>query len=330
MVAHRGTVILATYNDAESIPVVLAEVDEAASTLRRSGVELDVLLVDNSSVDDTVETALSIGASLGLKLAHITAESRDVGRAHLDGYRHALDDQSVEFLVTIDADGHHDARQICDVVRTFLARRSGMTVGSRWVRGGSSPGTSRIRATISRVANGLACRVSGVAKVHDSTTSFRAIRRDCAELLCERSRAFDSYGFFSASVAIAQAYGFVVDEVPIVFRPRLVGTTNLSLTDISTYAKGLLDVRAQVKAIRVEATSDQAAWAARNSSHRAQSTDIDSTFGALLVDRRSVRTSSRPTNPGGRRRSRHGGTDHRQATPEEFDPGDRTCSECLR
>ena len=171
-------------------------------------------------------------------------------------------DQSIEFVVTIDADGQHDARQICDVVRTFLARRSGMTVGSRWVRGGSSPGTTRTRAIISRVANGMAAKVSGSVKVNDSTTSFRVIRRDCAEMLCEHSRAFDSYGFFSATVAIAQAYGFVVDEVPIAFRPRLVGVANPSLSDISTYAKGLLDVRDQVKSIRLEAATDQAAWAA--------------------------------------------------------------------
>ena len=281
MVSHRGTVIMATRNEAESIPVVLAEIDEAASILRRSGIDLDVLLVDNLSVDDTVSTAMSIGASLGLKMAHIAAGPSDIGRAHLDGYRHALQDQTVDFVVTIDADGQHDARQICDVVRTFLVRRSAMTVGSRWVRGGSSPGTTRTRALISRVANGLACRVSGVVKIHDSTTSFRVIRRDCAELLCQRSQAFDSYGFFSASVAIAQAYGFVVDEVPIEFRPRLVGSANPSIGDISTYAKGLLTVRAQVKGIRIEATKDQAAWAARNSSLRAQSSDVDSTFGAL-------------------------------------------------
>ena len=62
MISHRGTVILATHNEAESIAVVLAEVDESASILRRSGIELDLLLVDNMSVDDTVATPLSKSA----------------------------------------------------------------------------------------------------------------------------------------------------------------------------------------------------------------------------------------------------------------------------
>src|SRR3954452_5560074 len=48
----RGTVVLATYNSGDSVVPVLAEIEEAASVLRRSGVDLGVALVDVSSEEN--------------------------------------------------------------------------------------------------------------------------------------------------------------------------------------------------------------------------------------------------------------------------------------
>ena len=60
--------------------------------------------------------------------------------ALLDGFRRALD-EGADAIVSLDADGQHDARQIPDLVRSHHAHGSGLTIGSRWTRGGASPGT---------------------------------------------------------------------------------------------------------------------------------------------------------------------------------------------
>ena len=65
---RRGTVLLATYNSAGSIEAVLAEIDEAATILARTGFALDILLVDRDSPDDTAEIATAVAEQLGLGL----------------------------------------------------------------------------------------------------------------------------------------------------------------------------------------------------------------------------------------------------------------------
>ena len=62
----RGTIVMATYNSAGSIEAVLAEVEEAASILSRTGFELDILLVDNDSPDGTAGIAREQADRLGL------------------------------------------------------------------------------------------------------------------------------------------------------------------------------------------------------------------------------------------------------------------------
>ena len=59
---------MATYNSAGSIHAVLAEIEEAASILARTGFDLDILLVDNDSPDGTVAIAREQALRLGLDL----------------------------------------------------------------------------------------------------------------------------------------------------------------------------------------------------------------------------------------------------------------------
>ena len=204
----RGTVVLATYNSGASVGPVLAEIEEAASVLRRSGIEIDVLLVDDSSPDNTASIATDEAARLGIKLEVLSGSHLGLGRSQLAGFEHLLRNCRRDFFVTLDPDGHHDARQITDVVRTFVARQSGVTIGSRWVRGGSSPGTSALRSVVSRTANMLARRIIGSARRarRDDLVPRHPSRRrpDCGSTV--RSRA-DGYGYFTTSVAVAQAAG---------------------------------------------------------------------------------------------------------------------------
>ncbi|MEA3183664.1 MAG: hypothetical protein QOJ74_141 [Ilumatobacteraceae bacterium] len=276
----RGTVVLATYNSAASVGPVLAEIEEAAAVMRRSGIELDVLLVDDSSPDNTAGIAMEEAARLGLKLEVFPGSHLGVGRSQLAGFGHLLRLGGRDFFVTLDPDGHHDARQLTDVVRAFVARRSGVTIGSRWVRGGSSPGTSALRSIVSRTANMLARRIIGLHGVHDATTSFRIIRPDVAQLWIDRDIPADGYGYFTTSVAVAQAAGFSVTESPITFRPRYAGVRSLSFSDVVAFWRSLHATRVLVAEVRHEARRDQATWAARSPRLQAQQASSNSQFGA--------------------------------------------------
>ena len=86
----RGTIVLATYNSGASVGPVLAEIEEAASVLNRSGIELEVLLVDDSSPDNTAAIASDEAARLGLKLEVLTGSHLGLGGSQLAGFEHLL------------------------------------------------------------------------------------------------------------------------------------------------------------------------------------------------------------------------------------------------
>ena len=243
---------MATYNEAGSITAVLAEVAEAVHALEHQGIAMDVLIVDDNSPDGTARIALEVAEAHGLRLEVLSGEKEGLGAALVRGFRHTLSTgrERPEFLVTLDADGQHDARQIPGLVEAFITRDSGVLIGSRWTKGGSSPGTSRLRTVLSRGGN-LAFRVvTGTRSVQDATTSFRVIRSDVAELFDPSRLRVDGYGFFSAFIALAQANGYAVHEAPIVFRPRSAGLSKLTLHDCGEFFVNLFAVRKAARAAR--------------------------------------------------------------------------------
>jgi glycosyltransferase involved in cell wall biosynthesis/SAM-dependent methyltransferase len=271
----RGVVLLATYNEADSIGPVLAELDEAIRVLEREGVLLDVLLVDDNSPDGTADMALGFADRYGMRIEVLIGEKAGLGRALLRGFEHGLKRSDIDFFVTLDADGQHDPRQIPDLVRAFRARRSGITIGSRWARGGTSPGTSLPRMVLSRVGNLLFRTVTGTRNVHDATTSFRVIRPEVASAFRPGNLDVNGYSFFSTFIAIAQANGYSIDEVPIHFRPRYSGLSKLTTGDCTKFFSNLFAVREAAKAIRRGRRR-----AARTDGARLQAVSTDSEFGA--------------------------------------------------
>ena len=253
----RVTVLLASQHRFAAAQPVLAELDEARRALAPSGLEVHELL-------------LGTGAEHG---------AAGFAQALIDGFRAALAD-GADVIVSLDADGQHDPRQIPTLVRSHLVHGSGLTIGSRWTRGGSSPGTGVLRSAASRLGNATVKAFTGARGVSDSTTSFRVYSPDAVAVLLEESLPHETYGFFSAMVAVVQAHGFAVDEVPITFRPRYSEAGAVGGADLREFVRNLLPIRRRVKAIRREMRSNQALWAQRSPRLRAQAATGESVFGA--------------------------------------------------
>lgn len=255
---------------------VLAELDEARRVLAPSGVELSATLLGRPR---DMAAAAGFAEQLGLPLEVQPADDTNFAAALLAGFRRALA-EGADAIVSLDADGQHDARQIPDLVRNHVAHGSGLTIGSRWTRGGSSPGTGPMRTLLSRSGNAVVKAFTGARGVSDSTTSFRVYSPDAARLLLDETLPSETYGFFSAMVAVVQAHGFAVDEVPITYRPRYAAAGELDQHDLKEFASSLPAVRRHVHEIRREMRSNQSLWAQRNPRLRAQTASGGSSFGA--------------------------------------------------
>jgi dolichol-phosphate mannosyltransferase len=127
-----------------------------------------------------------------------------------------------DLLVVMDADLSHPPEKMAELLRPISAGVADMVIGSRYVRGGSTPEWPFWRKVLSRVAAALAYPLTGV---HDSMCGFFAIRRT---LLLELTPA--AGGFKIAFEAIVRGGRKLrVLEIPIVFRDRALGTSKMSL-----------------------------------------------------------------------------------------------------
>src|SRR5215472_16810878 len=99
------------------------------------------LVIDDGSEDDTMRAAQNAGA---LVISHIT--NLGVGAATITGFRAALQ-LGADVVVTMDADGQHDPREVTTLVESLFDGPFDVVIGSRLLTRGGMP-ISRLVANL--------------------------------------------------------------------------------------------------------------------------------------------------------------------------------------
>jgi dolichol-phosphate mannosyltransferase len=213
----RPLVVLPTYNERENLPLIVP------ALLGIDGVR--ILIVDDRSPDGTGELADRFAAESGGRVAVLHRQgTRGLGRAYLDGLRHALQ-TNANVICQMDADLSHQPSDLPRLLQA--AREADVVVGSRYVEGGRIVNWPARRATLSKNANRYIRAIGGLS-VHDCTGGFRCWRREVlARLPFSRMRS-EGYAFTVELLWEAVRAGFRVKEVPITFVERRHGASKLN------------------------------------------------------------------------------------------------------
>jgi len=211
-------VLIPTYNERENLPVVVAGV-LAHPNIR-------VLVIDDGSPDGTGAVADHLEQTYDGRLTVMHRHgSRGLGRSYLDGFRVALASQA-DVVCQMDADLSHDPRFL-PALMASAAAGAGLTIGSRYVKGGRVENWPLSRMMLSGLANTYIRSVTGVG-VRDCTSGFRCWRRDALAQIPLDRIASDGYSFLVEVTFHAAAAGIQIAEVPIVFVERRQGVSKLS------------------------------------------------------------------------------------------------------
>ena len=245
-----GVVLLATLGERQTIRYVLEEVAESVRLLEQSGYSFQVLIVDDSQDTEYNRHVEQSFNELRISGRVIDGPREGLGAAIVYGFEQALLESNVGFIVNLDADGQHDARQMPDLVRAHFATQSQITIGSRWTKGGSAPGLSFKRKVLSRVSAMMLHRVGVPSSVKDPTTSFRVYSRSAIEASFKTVTDFNGYAFFGGMIAVSSSEGAKISEVPIQFRPRWAGESKMKIARIVETAGQLLSIRTRTKMLK--------------------------------------------------------------------------------
>jgi apolipoprotein N-acyltransferase len=213
----RVLVILPTYNERETIERVLAGVMEAGATV-------DALVVDDGSPDGTAEVVERLVEENPRISLIRRAGKLGLASAYMGGFRKALRD-GYDVVVEMDADLSHRPEDLPALLQGSTT--NDLTIGSRYVPGGSVSNWSRPRLALSRAGNAYA-RIALGLPVADATSGFRAYRAKLLEALLADGITSEGYAFQVELVYRAWRSGFTVGEVPITFREREHGKSKIS------------------------------------------------------------------------------------------------------
>src|SRR5207253_7230959 len=205
-------IIVPTLNEVENIAPLVSQIIASAAPFR------EILFIDNNSTDASRDMIRVLAASHPIRLIEQDHAELGLSAAIMSG---ALAAQG-EILLVMDADLSHPPERIKDLVAPLVAGTADMVVGSRYVKGGSTPGWPLWRRSMSRVAAALAYPLTGV---HDSMGGFFAIPRSRLLALAPHTS-----GFKIVFETIVRGNGALrVCEIPIAFCNRVWGKSKMSL-----------------------------------------------------------------------------------------------------
>jgi dolichol-phosphate mannosyltransferase len=211
-------VVVPTHNEGCNIVGIVGKIRAALP-------DVDVLVVDDASTDDTRPLVQSLMSSdPGLRLLERDAKN-GLGDAYLHAFAIAIE-ENYDIVVQLDADHSHDPA----ILPTMLAvaeRGIDLVIGSRYVPGGTVTGWPRRRTWLSRWANRYVAVMLGLA-INDATAGYRVYRVDALRRIGLTGVQASGYGFQVEMTYKVVRSGMSVVEIPIAFTDRVAGTSKMN------------------------------------------------------------------------------------------------------
>lgn len=231
------SIIIPTLNEGENIEPLLSQIEEVTNS---HGMEPEIVFVDDGSTDNTRQ---AIQAYVGM--LDVTLICRDHERGLTTAVVKGAYAAKHEIVVVMDADLSHSPKMIPTLLGPLANDSCDMTIGSRYVEGGETPGLSSFRRVGSKIAS-LGARL--FTSVQDPLSGFFAVKRQQLTL-----NPVAGNGFKIGLELLAKAdKGFRVLEVPITFKERYHGASKMTFAILSAYFLQLIRLAGKRMSISIQ------------------------------------------------------------------------------
>lgn len=219
MSESTSVVIIPTYNECENAAAIIEAVLSLATPM-------DVLVVDDGSPDGTAAIVKSKQSEHQGRIHLIERSGKlGLGTAYITGFRWALE-HGYEYIFEMDADFSHNPLDL-EKLYSACANGADVAVGSRYVTGVNVVNWPMSRVLMSYFASKYVRLITGMP-VHDTTAGFVCYRRRVLEAMELDKIRFKGYAFQIEMKFTARQLGFRIEEVPIIFVNRVLGTSKMS------------------------------------------------------------------------------------------------------
>lgn len=192
------------YNEEDTLPITLKELPDKIEGID----EIEILIIDDGSTDNTVEVAKEYGV-------HFAVLDRNCGlaKAFMAGINKSLA-LGADIIVNTDADNQYYAGDIEKLIKPILEKRADMVIGARPVS--KIEHFSPLKKFLQKFGSFMMRMISSTS-VKDAPSGFRAFSRNAAIQL----NIFDNYTYTLETIIQARAKGLKVESVPVNVNPDL-------------------------------------------------------------------------------------------------------------
>lgn len=190
-------IVIPAFNESRVIGQVLKSLPRKIPGIS----QIETVVVDDGSQDATAQIAKNANATV---LSH--AFNRGAGAATKTGIDFARSRQA-DLIVTFDADGQHDPRDIAKIIKPLCAKQADFVIGSRLKKKQKMP---LDRFILNWIGNLVTLLLFGAFST-DTQSGLRSFSKKAAELINFKS---DRMEFSSEIIQEARRHNLKMAEVP--------------------------------------------------------------------------------------------------------------------
>ncbi|MCX8153270.1 MAG: glycosyltransferase family 2 protein [Candidatus Bathyarchaeota archaeon] len=204
------SVVIPVFNEAPTIGNIIERLN---CVMQETGLQYELIVVDDCSTDNSVEIAKRYGVKLFILKKHAGK-----GFALRLGFTKARG----SIIAMIDSDGSHYPEDLPKLLEPALQNKADLVIGSRYF-GGSLSSAKKLNFAGVRIFNFLIKLLIGI-RVSDSQSGYRVLKSLVLSNISLKSREYEIESEMLVKIA---KRGFRIMEVPISFEPRTYGASNL-------------------------------------------------------------------------------------------------------
>lgn len=189
----KGCVLIPTYNEAKLIYNLVTKIKRY---------NLDVIVVDDGSNDDTKTKAKSAGAQV-----IIHSRNRGKGASLRSGFKEVIN-KNYDFVVTMDGDGQHHPEDLPNFLNNYSLRKADILVGNRMDETKNMPYLRWLTNKLMSMLISSLCRTY----IPDTQCGFRLINKD---VLKDIAISTSNYEIESEMLIQASKKKYRIESVPI-------------------------------------------------------------------------------------------------------------------
>jgi dolichol-phosphate mannosyltransferase len=200
-------------------------------------------VIDDGSPDGTAAIVKELMANTYAGKLHLVERSGKLGlgTAYIAGFKWAIEHQ-YDYIFEMDADFSHNPQDLLKLYDACANQGADVAIGSRYVSGVNVVNWPMGRVLMSYFASKYVRLVLGI-NIHDTTAGFVCYRREVLETIELDKIRFKGYAFQIEMKYTAHKCGFKIQEVPIIFVNRVLGTSKMSGGIFSEALLGVVKLR---------------------------------------------------------------------------------------